>query len=127
MKHAGAINILEMHTNMTDWLPPPVDEKAVAAQAAKELNITGRKSCFYIFRTEPYIDALFIRFDALIRRQFVKRFTFREGYVWDFNDEQFFMCTVSVPMPAFARQKKLMMYSRGIPRYIRNGIYAGIT
>ena len=90
MKNAGSINILEMHTNRTEWTPPPVDERAVAARATKELNITGRRSCFFIFRTEPYIDALFIRFDALVRRHFVKRFTFREGYVWDFDDEQFF-------------------------------------
>ena len=90
MGYAGNINILEMHTDRTDWLPPPVNEKAVSATAAKELNITGRKSCFYIIRTEPYIDAFFIRFDTLGRRHFVKRFTFREGYVWDYDDEQFF-------------------------------------
>ena len=90
MNQAESTNTTEKHTTRADWTPPPVNKKKIADLAAKELNITDQRSCFYIFRTEPYVDALFIRFNALNRRKFVKRFTFREGYVWDDNDEQFF-------------------------------------
>lgn len=90
MKRAEKINILEMHSKQSDWLPPAVNLHEIALRAGKAMNITGQKLCFYIFKTEPYIDALFIRFDKKTRPDLIKRFTFREGFYWDYSDERFF-------------------------------------
>ena len=84
------INILGTHEATDDWEPPTIDGMAIAYRAKKELNICQRGTCMYVFRTEPYIDTLFIRFDETLYPEQVKRFTFRKGYYWNFKDELFF-------------------------------------
>ena len=84
------LNILEMHAQRSDWMPPAVNGTEIVRRAAKEMNVTGRKTCFYIFRTAPYIDAFFLCFNEAAVPELVRRFTFREGYVWSYDDERFF-------------------------------------
>ncbi len=86
----GGINILEMHEKPDGWEPPVVDELEIARCAAKEMNISGRETCLYVFRTEPYIDTLLIHFDEAAYPEQIRRFTFRKGYYWDYDDEMFF-------------------------------------
>ena len=88
--HAGKINILEMHMPGDKWSPPKLNLQVIADRAAAEFHITEKKSCLYIFQTEPYIDSVYIRFEPGSRRPFCKRFAFREGYIWGYRDEQFF-------------------------------------
>ena len=80
------INILGTHEAADNWEPPIVDGMAIAYRAVKELNISQRGTCLYVFRTDPYIDTLFIRFDETLYPEQVKRFTFRKGYYWNFKD-----------------------------------------
>ena len=60
MNQAESTNTPEKHTTRADWTPPPVNKKKIADLAAKELNITDQRLCFFFFRTEPY-DGIWCR------------------------------------------------------------------
>lgn len=74
-----------------DWLPPCIDDgerQNICLNNDKLLQET--EECFVIFKTEPYIDAYYIRCGGEGSDNYMKRFTFHEGYRWSYRDERIF-------------------------------------
>ena len=72
------------------WTPPEVDEEKLALLAGEDTNALQSTDYMYIFKTEPYIDSIYIRFDSHRKPRLIRRFTIHEGYTWDLEDEEFF-------------------------------------
>ena len=93
MGYAEKCKILEMHDLQSNWAPPVESEKEEIENARRvfaRMCIPGGRSYMHIFRTEPYIDMLYIQFDHSGYPEHTKRFSIHEGFAWDYEDEQFF-------------------------------------
>ncbi len=82
--------ILEIHPEKNTWTPPLTDEYALVESIANDVNVRQADGFVYVFRTKPYIDSVYVRFDGNGKPSLVKRFAFHEGYVWNFSEERFF-------------------------------------
>mgnify|MGYP000004954785 FL=1 len=72
------------------WMPqkisPEITERCIAEALHSKAN-----EYLAIFQIEPYIDSLFLKCDRNnIKKINWKRFTFHEGYRWEYEDECFF-------------------------------------
>lgn len=78
----------------SSWIPPEISED-ILEKCQKEVKVAGyaQKGYLVIFRTEPYIDSLYVHLgdERSSDSMFAKRFTFCEGYLWSYDDERFFV------------------------------------
>jgi hypothetical protein len=76
------------------WSPPAITEDIIK-RCRNETNAIeyAEKGYLAIFRTEPYIDSIYIPLsdEQASGAVFTKRFTFHEGYQWSYDDEKFFV------------------------------------
>jgi len=84
------MNILEIHTEKNTWMPPGIDEYAMAESMAQDVNAKQGEGFVYVFRTQPYIDSVYVRYDENRKPVEIKRFTFHEGYIWSNKEERVF-------------------------------------
>ena len=52
------INILGTHEAADNWEPPIADGMAITYRAVKELNISQRGTCLYVFRIDSSLNNL---------------------------------------------------------------------
>ncbi len=83
-------NILEMNISDNTWNPPAISEKEMAMSVRYDENALQSSDYLYIFQTTPYIDSIYIDYDTDRKPVLIRRFTFHEGYTWDFEKEEFF-------------------------------------
>ena len=84
------IEILELHTDENTWTPPEIDIKEMVYSVRNDVNARQSNAFLHIFRTEPYIDSVYVEYDTERNPIIIKRFTFHEGYVWSAKRELFF-------------------------------------
>ena len=84
------VGILELNTRENMWNPPVISEKDMANTITNDVNVRQGMCYFHIFRTEPYIDSIYIEYDRKWEPILIKRFAFHEGYIWDRESEEFF-------------------------------------
>ena len=82
--------ILEVHNAENTWFPPSIDAWGMADAIKNDPNVLQSDSFLHIFRMEPYIDSIYIRYDADRVPVEIRRFAIHEGYRWDSEDEEFF-------------------------------------
>ena len=70
------MNILEIHTEKNTWMPPEIDEHAVAESMAQDVNAKQGDGFVYVFCTRPYIDSVYVRYDENRKPVEIKRFAF---------------------------------------------------
>ena len=84
------MNILEIHTEKNTWTPQEIDEYALVESMAQDVNAKQGDGFVYVFRTQPYIDSVYARYDENRKPVKIKRFTFHEGYIWSNKAERAF-------------------------------------
>ncbi len=85
-----AFNILDWNTAENTWLPPEIPEEEMAYEVRNDVNASQSDDYLYIFRTDPYIDSIYIEYDRDRNPVDIRRFAIHEGYVWDPESEDFF-------------------------------------
>ena len=81
---------LELFPQKNTWTPPGIDEYEYAVEALDDVNARWNDQFLYIFKTEPYIDSIYIEYDSLGVPKSIRRFAFHEGYRWNPEDEKYF-------------------------------------
>ena len=81
--------MLGLSTKKSTWKPPAVDVYEIADGVPSDLKNETGEFC-YIFRTDPYVDLLYVKYDILGRMSRIKRFVFHEGYYWSGRQERQF-------------------------------------
>lgn len=84
------MNILEIHTEKNTWTPQEIDEYALVESMAQDVNAKQGDGFVYVFRTQPYIDSVYARYDENRKPVEIKRFAFHEGYIWSNKAERAF-------------------------------------
>ena len=84
------INILELNTHKNTWNPPVIAAEEMAQSVKDDVNARQSTDYLYIFRTEPYIDSIYIEYDQDRDPVMIRRFAIHEGYTWDRENEEFF-------------------------------------
>ena len=82
--------MLEINCANNTWNPPAICETAIISGVLNENYISDHLECLYIFRTEPYIDSIYIEYYADKKSARTHRFTIHEGYRWDTVSENIF-------------------------------------
>lgn len=82
--------MLETCLKRSLWEPPNIDIGKLISQAKQQFNVRLGESLLYVFRTSPYIDTLYVEYDSDHNPIINKRFTFCEGFTWNYQDEIFF-------------------------------------
>ena len=86
----NALNILDFNIHTNTWMPPEVYEEEMAYSMRNDVNALQSDEYLYIFKTEPYIDSLYIEYDSERTPVFTHRFVFHEDYLWDRESELLF-------------------------------------
>lgn len=82
--------MFELNDDKNTWTPPDIG-KEVTDEAVRAANDrTYGAAYLHIFRTQPYIDSVYIRFGDKEAPCLIRRFTVCEGYTWDSESEEFF-------------------------------------
>lgn len=81
------VHVLELFGRENFWTPPEVNIKDIVCKAD---NSSPNGRYLYIMQTQPYIDSVYIEYDAERNPVESKRFTFHEGYFWNTEDEAYF-------------------------------------
>ena len=84
------MNILEIYTEKNTWTPQEIDEYALVESMAQDVNAKQGDGFVYVFRTQPYIDSVYARYDENRKPVEIKRFAFHEGYIWSNKAERAF-------------------------------------
>ena len=84
------MNMLELNRKPNIWNPPAVDAVGLAIDIRNDINARQSNQFLYIFRTVPYVDSIYIRYDSNREPKEIRRFAFHEGYNWDPDDEEYF-------------------------------------
>lgn len=86
----GNTALLDVNYKKNDWSPPTVPELDMAYEMSEDVN--AMQSCYYlhIFQIEPYIDSIFIEYGEYREIFDIRRFTIKEDYIWNGDDEDFF-------------------------------------
>ena len=87
------MRLLEIGYQDNTWEPPEIDENILfqmAVDVREDKNAIQSKEYLYIFRTNPYIDSVYIVYDEGRQPVSLRRFTFHEGYIWSRSDELYF-------------------------------------
>ncbi len=56
-------SILEINPVENEWVPPEINIYEYAEEMRNNANAKQSDDYFYIFRTEPYIDSVYIEYD----------------------------------------------------------------
>ena len=84
------IRILEVNNPKNSWTPPYISTKEMACSVRDDSSARQTDTFLHIFRIEPYIDSIYIRYDKYRDPIYIKRFTIHSGLSWDKEDEEFF-------------------------------------
>ena len=82
--------MLEFNSDKNTWTPPDIGEEVTDEAVRAANDRTYGAAYLHIFRTQPYIDSLYIRFGDNEDVSHVRRFTVCDGYTWDNDAEEFF-------------------------------------
>lgn len=83
-------SILEINPIENGWVPPETNVYEYAEEKKNDISAGQSSNYLYIFRTEPYIDSVYIEYDDERNIKSVRRFTIHENYRWDTETERFF-------------------------------------
>ena len=83
-------SLLEINPIENDWTPPEINAYEYAEEKKNDVNALQSDNYLYIFRTEPYIDSIYVEYDSDRNTKSVRRLTIREGYRWNNETERFF-------------------------------------
>lgn len=84
------INLLELNMQENTWIPPEIEEEELAYSVRNDVNALQSTEYLFIFRTDPYIDSIYIVYDPDRKPVYIRRFAIHEGYTWDRDSEVFF-------------------------------------
>ena len=84
------INFLELNMQENTWIPPEIHAVEMAYSVRNDINALQSTEYLFIFRTEPYIDSIYIVYDPDRKPVNIRRFAIHEGYTWDRDSEAFF-------------------------------------
>ena len=82
--------MLELNCAKNTWIPPAICEDAIITEVLNKKYVSDHLECLHIFRTEPYIDTIYINYHANRNSIQAHRFTIHEGYRWDIEAENLF-------------------------------------
>ena len=82
--------ILEILQQNNTWSPPEIPAEEIAYAVRNDDAACQGRAYLHIFRTEPYIDSVYIEYDPDRSPKTIRRFAIHEGYVWDRKSERFF-------------------------------------
>lgn len=86
------LDFFQINTN--EWEPPKLTDEDLTFACVDGLPDNTEPDAEYLIITQvdPYIDSIYVRFKGTdnIDTMFKKRFVFRDGYRWDYEDEKFF-------------------------------------
>lgn len=84
------INIIDIKRHENEWEPPEVPICDMAFSLRNERCTEQSNEYLHIFRTEPYIDSIYIRFGNDRTPEEIIRFVIREGYCLSAEKESLF-------------------------------------
>ena len=84
------INILDIKRHENEWEPPEIPARDMAFSVANDRNTEQSSEYLHIFRSEPYIDSIYIHFGNDRTPDEIRRFVFKEGYYWNEEEEAYF-------------------------------------
>lgn len=85
--------MLEIVQKEDSWKPTELSRKQIEQMIHRYIKPENEhREWLVVFQAVPYIDSIYVHFDedSTESPDYVKRFTFHDGYVWSFLDEQFF-------------------------------------
>lgn len=82
--------LLDINKSDNTWIPPEIDARGLALSLKNDMNAQQSMEYLHIFKVVPYIDSIYIEFDADRKLVVIKRFAIHEGYRWSIDDEEFF-------------------------------------
>lgn len=82
--------MLELFAKENTWNAPEIDEEKLLADLEADRDGNQSDEILHIFRTVPYVDSVYVKYDTDNQPLTVKRFTFHDGYAWTDTDEDFF-------------------------------------
>ena len=82
--------MIELDNSKRIVIPPAICEGPILDEIVNKKYIHDRLKCLHIIRIEPYIDSLYVDYDAKKRKAIAYRFTIREGCRWDTETENIF-------------------------------------
>lgn len=87
------LDFFQINTN--EWEPPKLTDEDLTFACVDGLpdNTEPDGEYLIITQVEPYIDSIYVRFKGAdnIDTMYKKRFVFRDGYRWDYEDERIFI------------------------------------
>lgn len=86
--------MLDFLSNDNKWTPPELSQAEIEEYYNQAISgECSEKDYFIIFKVEPYIDSIFVHIADRNSEEseYMKRFTFHEGFVWDYETERFFV------------------------------------
>ncbi len=88
----GRGSMLEIFSLDNKWNPPELSSLELE-EYCNQIFKSEDKNYLVIFKVEPYIDSVLVQVNDTNPQEAVcvKRFTFHEGFVWDFETEKFFV------------------------------------